>query len=125
MEMTKQHQTTSSASEPSEPLLQRTIRLTQTQYIDDIIHHYGCHNKCPLSLPMGTNVKLSTDQSPKTPEDIATMRNIPYRQAIGSLMYASLSELDQTLPSLSQDCLSSFKTLVLLTGRPSEIFFGI
>jgi len=39
---------------------------------------------------MGTNIKLSADQSPKTPKDVAAMRNIPYRQAIGSLMYASL-----------------------------------
>jgi transposase InsO family protein len=69
----------------------RTIRLTQRQYIDDIIRRYGCHNERPLSLPMGTNMRLSSDQSPKTPEDIAAMRNIPYRQAIGSLMYASLA----------------------------------
>jgi hypothetical protein len=67
-----------------------TIRLSQQLYIDDIIRRHGCHNEHPLSLPMGTNIKLSTNQSPKTPKDVATMRNIPYRQVIGSLMYASL-----------------------------------
>ena len=68
----------------------RVIRLTQRQYIEDIIRRYGCHNERPLSLPMGTNVRLSTDQCPKTTEEIAAMRNILYRQAVGSLMYTSL-----------------------------------
>src|SRR5882762_419074 len=66
------------------------IRLTQCQYIQDIIHHYRCHNECPLSLPMGTNVRLSSDQRPKTTKEIVAMQNIPYCQAVGSLMYASL-----------------------------------
>ena len=74
-----------------------TISLSQQLYIDDIIRCYGCHNKHPLSLLMGTNIKLSTNQSPKTPEDVAAMCNIPYRQAISSLMYASLeTRLDIT-----------------------------
>jgi len=68
----------------------RTIRLSQRLYIEDIVRRYGCHNECTLSLPMGTNVKLSASQSPKTPEDVASMRNILYREAVGSLMYASL-----------------------------------
>ena len=68
-----------------------TIQLSQQSYIEEIVCRYGCHNKQPLSLPMGANVKLSASQSPKTPEDIAAMRNIPYREAVGSLMYASLS----------------------------------
>ena len=68
----------------------RTIQLSQQSYIEEIVHQYGCHNERPLSLPMGANVKLSASQSPKTPEDIAAMRNIPYREAVGSLMYASL-----------------------------------
>jgi len=63
----------------------RTIRLSQRLYIKDIVRRYGCHNERTLSLPMGTNVKLSTSQSPKTPEDVASMRNIPYREAVGSL----------------------------------------
>ena len=40
---------------------------------------------------MGANIKLSASQSPKTPKDIATMQNILYCEAVGSLMYAFLS----------------------------------
>ena len=68
----------------------RTIQLSQQSYIEDIVRQYGCHNEQPLSLPMGANIELSASQSPKTPKDIAAMRNIPYRKAVGSLMYTSL-----------------------------------
>ena len=39
---------------------------------------------------MDTNARLSSADSPTTTEEFAKMRNIPYQQAIGSLMYASL-----------------------------------
>ena len=39
---------------------------------------------------MDPNAKLTSAQSPTTMEDIATMRNTPYHEAVGSLMYASL-----------------------------------
>ncbi|KAF4621852.1 hypothetical protein D9613_012077 [Agrocybe pediades] len=39
---------------------------------------------------METNARLSSDQSPSTTEEIAKMRNVPYHEAVGSLMYASL-----------------------------------
>ena len=39
---------------------------------------------------MDPAVPLSTSQSPSKLEDIARMRNIPYREAVGSLMYAAM-----------------------------------
>ena len=39
---------------------------------------------------METSIKLTSVQSPSTTEEIAKMRNIPYHEAVGSLMYASL-----------------------------------
>ena len=82
------------------------IHLTQGQYIEDIIRRYGCHNERPLSLPMGTNVRLSTDQCPKTTEEIAAMWNIPYRRAVGSLMYASLGTCPDITFAIT--CLSKY-----------------
>jgi hypothetical protein len=43
-----------------------------------------------LKWPMGTNVRLSSDQHLKTTKEIVAMQNIPYRQAVDSLMYPSL-----------------------------------
>ena len=39
---------------------------------------------------MDPNIKLSASQSPQTPEEFAAMKNKPYHEAVGTLMYASL-----------------------------------
>ena len=39
---------------------------------------------------MDANTRLTSAQSPSTTEEFAAMRNIPYHEAVGSLMYATL-----------------------------------
>ena len=39
---------------------------------------------------MDTNVRLTTTQSPSTMAEFAQMHDIPYREAVGSLIYAAL-----------------------------------
>ena len=39
---------------------------------------------------METSIRLTLAQSPSTTQEIAYMCNIPYQEAVGSLMYASL-----------------------------------
>ncbi|CAA7262723.1 unnamed protein product [Cyclocybe aegerita] len=51
---------------------------------------YNLQDLKPLSIPMDPNVCLSSAQSPSTTVEIAKMANIPYHEAVGSLMYASL-----------------------------------
>ena len=41
----------------------------------------------PLSIPMSPGHNLTKSQQPMNEHDIEEMRNIPYREAIGSLMY--------------------------------------
>ncbi|RVW66263.1 Retrovirus-related Pol polyprotein from transposon TNT 1-94 [Vitis vinifera] len=41
-------------------------------------------------LPFRHGIVLSKDQSPKTPEEIESMKAVPYASAVGSLMYAML-----------------------------------
>jgi hypothetical protein len=67
-----------------------TLRLSQKSYIKDIIRRFNFDDLRPISTPMDPNLVLSASQSPSTPEQVAAMRNIPFREAIGSLMYASL-----------------------------------
>ena len=52
--------------------------------------HYGFEDAKPVSLSMDTVIKLTSSQSPLTIEDIAQMQNIPYHEAVSTLMYASL-----------------------------------
>lgn len=68
----------------------RTLSLSQTSYIDSIVRRYGLEDAKPVSTPMDPHSNLSTSQSPTTTAEIAEMRNVPYREAVGSLMYASL-----------------------------------
>ena len=51
---------------------------------------YGFDDLKPVSLPMETSIQLTSAQSPSTTQEIAYMRNVPYQEAVGSLMYASL-----------------------------------
>jgi hypothetical protein len=68
----------------------RQIFLSQRSYIESTLRRYGFDDLKPLSMPMETNTRLSSAQSPSTTEEFAKMRNIPYHEAVGSLMYASL-----------------------------------
>ncbi len=69
---------------------ERRILLSQRSYIDSVLRHYGLEDLKPVSTPMDPNLRLTSAQSLKSTEDFARMRNIPYHEAVGSLMYASL-----------------------------------
>jgi hypothetical protein len=67
-----------------------TVLLSQRAYIESIIRRFNFEDLKPVSTPMEPHIKLSSTQSPSSTHEFAAMRNIPYREAIGSLMYASL-----------------------------------
>ena len=71
--------------------------LSQRPYIDSILWRYGFDEAKPVSTPMDTQIRLLSDQSPNTTEEFAKMCNIPYHEAVGSLMYTSLG----TRPDIS------------------------
>ena len=68
----------------------RTISMSQRSYINSIIHCFGLEDLKPLSLPMDPNSRLSVMQSPSTGAQYVAMQNIPYREAMGAMMYAML-----------------------------------
>jgi hypothetical protein len=68
----------------------KQIMLSQHSYIDSILRRYGFDDAKPVSTPMDMNIRLTSAQSPSSMEEFAKMRNIPYHEAVGSLMYASL-----------------------------------
>jgi len=76
---------------------EHVISLSQRTYIDSIIRRFNFDELKPVSNPMEPSAKLHSSQSPSTGAEFTAMCHIPYREAIGSLMYASL----RTHPDIS------------------------
>ncbi|KAJ3475523.1 hypothetical protein NLI96_g11784 [Meripilus lineatus] len=69
----------------------RTISFSQHAYLDQILARYGFVDLRPLVTPVDPHVTLDTSQCATTPSDIDFMRDKPYREALGALMYASVA----------------------------------
>ena len=69
----------------------QTISLSQGLYIDSILTRFNFTDLKPFTTPMDPSIQLSKDQSPKTPEEVANMCKVPYREAIGSLNYCAIA----------------------------------
>ena len=65
----------------------RTISLSQCQYIIDILERYGFSDCNPVGTPLPTSIKLSKAMGPKTPQEVELMRDIPYLSVLGSVLY--------------------------------------
>jgi len=68
----------------------RTISLSQEPYIDAIITKYNFSDLKPVSIPMDPNIQLSRTH-PMSIADTACMECVPYRAAVGSLMYLAVA----------------------------------
>jgi hypothetical protein len=65
----------------------RTLSISQEPYIEAILAKYNFVDAKPISIPMDPNAQLSMNQSPTSTTDIAMMKLVPYRSALGLLMY--------------------------------------
>ena len=74
-----------------------TLSISQRSYIDSIVTRYGFEDAKPLSIPIVANSTLSRNDCPTTTTDIGKMAGRPYREAVGSLMYAAVG----TRPDIS------------------------
>ena len=64
-----------------------TISLSQEPYVNAILTKYNFTDVKPISIPLDPHIQLSKKQSPTTTNKITCMQNIPYRQAVGSLIH--------------------------------------
>ena len=74
----------------SRDLANKTISLSQLAYVEVIITRFNFDDLKACSLPMDPSAPLSKSQSPTKLDNIAKMRNVPYREAVGSLMCAAM-----------------------------------
>ncbi|KDR64885.1 hypothetical protein GALMADRAFT_82563 [Galerina marginata CBS 339.88] len=68
----------------------RKLYLSQRQYIINKLEEFNMADCKPLGTPMLPGSKLTAQESPKTPEDKMEMQNIPYINAVGSLIYLAI-----------------------------------
>jgi hypothetical protein len=73
------------------------VRLSQKAYCERTIERFKMGNAKPRSTPLPAALTLSADDSPQTKEEIDDMKSVPYRQALGSLMWLQVA----TRPDLS------------------------
>jgi hypothetical protein len=73
------------------------IRLSQRAYSERVLERFKMDEAKPRSTPLPAGLSLSIEDSPRTKEELEDMKKIPYRQALGSLMWLQVA----TRPDLS------------------------
>ena len=68
----------------------RIIYLSQRQYILNKLDEFKMTDCNPVGTPMLPGLKLSSEQSPQTSEEKEEMKEIPYINAVGSLLYLAI-----------------------------------
>jgi hypothetical protein len=64
-----------------------TCLLNQSKYIENILSRFNMQECKPIGCPIEGGARLSKDMAPKTEEEIREMEKVPYRNAVGSLIY--------------------------------------
>ena len=65
----------------------RTIEISQEQYVKETLEVFDMQDCYYAKTPGDKNIKLCKAQCPQSSEDIAAMVSIPYREAVGRLLY--------------------------------------
>lgn len=67
-----------------------TLSLSQHTYIDTLLVRFNFTGLKPVSTPMDPHQLLSKMQCLESPAEVARMQRVPYHEAVGALMYATL-----------------------------------
>jgi hypothetical protein len=63
------------------------LHLSQEKYIKELLKKFQMDECKAVDTPTSSGITLSKDMAPKTEEEIMDMKQIPYREAVGSIMY--------------------------------------
>lgn len=64
-----------------------TVAVDQERYINELLEKFKMTECNPVLTPMDLNQKLSREMSPRTEEDRERMKQVPFRELIGSLQF--------------------------------------
>jgi hypothetical protein len=65
----------------------RTIAINQRAYLEKMMEKFSLTNAKRVSTPMEPNAQFSVDQCPSSTNQLARMKGIPYKEAIGSVLW--------------------------------------
>ena len=69
----------------------KQIKLHLKSYIDKTLEKFNMQNCKPATTPMAVGANLSIANSPADEAEIAEMKKVPYRSAVGSLQFAQMT----------------------------------
>ena len=93
-----------------------SISISQSAYLKHVLERFGMTDCNPAPTPIALGTPLTKQQAPLTGEDCQFMANKPYREILGSIMYAQIA----TQPDLSY-AISTLSKFVSNPGRPHWI----
>ena len=67
------------------------ISLSQKLYCERMLRCFSMENCSLKSTPLPPGLLLTTEDCPNTPEEVDEMKDIPYRKALGSLMWLQVA----------------------------------
>lgn len=73
----------------------RTLTLSQKQYMLDILQHFEMDKCSPVSTLIDPSIKYSKSMAPQSPEDVAYVKDKSYLSAVGALQYLSVVTFPQ------------------------------
>ena len=72
-----------------------SIVISQEAYVKEVLLRFNMQDCKPIGTPADPSNPLSSDMSPRTDDERKEMEKIPYKQAVGALMFlACVSRLD-------------------------------
>ena len=85
----------------------KTISSSQKKFIKNILQKFRMEDSKPVSTPQEPGLQLTKDMCASSKDDIEYMSNVPYRSAVGSLMYlmvATRPDIAAAVGVVSQYC---------------------
>ena len=67
------------------------ISFSQEAYLDKLMSQFHLEDSKMYTTPIDPNICLTKDQCSSTDDEKVTMSKIPYREAIGLLMWAAVA----------------------------------
>lgn len=69
----------------------RTITMCQATYVEEVLKRFGMEECKPIATPLDIKVKLEKLTNEEYDKEASKMEDVPYKSAVGSLMYAMVA----------------------------------